>query len=301
MCALDGRHSQIIGSGEPGHADGAWEQARFHQPQGMALVGEALFVCDSANHLLRRVDLQQRTVTTIVGTGAQAAPRQDGGAGLKTLLSSPTDICYNQAEHGQLYIAMAGAHQVWRYDLHTGNALPFAGTGREARIDGPAGSAAFAQPGGICTDGGSLYVADSETGSIRRIAPDAPGGEMRVKTLAGGGLFVWGDTDGTGASTRLQHPMGICRQAGHIYIADTFNHKIKRLEPHTGRVTTLAGTGRHSLVNGAAAQTPFYEPAGVSTAGGKLYIADTNNHCVRVLDLETQIVTTLDILPPRAA
>lgn len=292
VCDLDGRHSVVIGSGASGHADGAFDKASFAQPQGMALVGDALWVCDTGNHLLRRVDIMRQSVTTLAGTGAQAKPRSEGGTGLKTPLASPWDICYNQTEHGQLYIAMAGAHQIWRYDAQSGDIAPFAGSGREAHMDGTSDRAAFAQPTGVCTDGEHLYIADSESSSIRRADLDA---KRTVTTLTGGDLFAWGDQNGQGLHARLQHPQGVCCQGHRVYIADTYNHKIKMLDTTTGEVTTLAGTGQTGLANGPREHAQLAEPGGLSVANGRCYIADTNNHSIRVLDLETGTVSTLEI------
>ncbi len=291
-CDLDGRRSVVIGSGASGRADGAFDKASFAQPQGMTLVGDTLWVCDTGNHLLRRVDLAKQTVTTLAGTGAQARPRSGGGSGLQTPLASPWDICYNQTEHGHLYIAMAGAHQIWRYDVQSGDITPFAGGGREARVDAMGSHSAFAQPTGLCTDGELLYVVDSESSSIRRIELDA---KRTVTTLTGGDLFAWGDQDGQNLEARLQHPQGVCCQGHRVYIADTYNHKIKLLDTTTGHVTTLAGTGQAGMANGPHTLAQFAEPGGLSVTNGKCYITDTNNHSIRLLDLETGTVSTLEI------
>ena len=297
MCDLDGRNSQVIGSGTPGHADGAFASACFHSPQGLTLVGDTLWVCDTGNHLARRVNLARQAVTTAAGTGLQAAPRAGGGAALKTALASPWDICYNPMEHGHLYIAMAGAHQIWRYDTHSGEIAPFAGVGREARMDGPGDKAAFAQPCGLCADAEHLYIADSESSSLRQIALDE---SRTVTTLAGGDLFEWGDRDGMGMEVDLQHLQGVCCQGERVFIADTYNHKIKMLNLATGVVQTLAGTGQAGIANGPGMAAQFAEPGGLSIANGKCYIADTNNHSIRVLDIETGAVSTLDIAALRA-
>src|SRR5918993_3228426 len=106
-----------------------------------------------------------------------------------------------------------------------------------------------------------------------------------VLTLAGGDLFEFGDTDGVGDAVRLQHPLGVVAVDGAVFIADTYNHKIKRLDAARGAVKTFAGTGRPGQTDGASPS--FYEPGGLSYAGGKLYVADTNNHAVRVVDART--------------
>ena len=292
ICGLDGSSPQIIGSGEGGHADGAVATARFSQPQGMALVGDLLFVCDCGSHRLRRIDLVQQTVTTVAGTGEQGKPRAPGGVALKTALASPWDVCYNPTESGALYVAMAGTHQIWRYDLRDGDIVPYAGSGREARIDGADGQAAFAQPSGIATNGKYLFVTDSESSSIRRVTP---GEDASVETLAGGDLFAWGDVDGEGDAACFQHPLGVTWHGDRVYIADTFNHKIKMLNPLTREVTTLAGAGPAGLANGTPDTAQFDSPGGLSGAAGKLYVADTNNHSIRTLDLQTGMVSTLEL------
>ena len=295
VCDLEGRGAQTFGNGEAGRTDGGSREARFCRPQGMALIGDALTVCDSGNHVLRRVDLADQTVTTVAGTGAQANARPSGGPGPATPLASPWDICYHHNDEGVLTLAMAGSHQLWRYDLRSAEVQPYAGNGRESCINGALKTSAFAQPSGVAADEHALYVADSESSSLRRIRVSPDTGEEVVETLIGGGLYTWGDTDGEGDSACLQHPMGICAYRGLIYIADTYNHKIKVFDPVTGSVQTLAGTGKPGMANGFGSAAQFNEPNGLSGANGNLYIADTNNHCLRVFHLETGIVSTLEL------
>ena len=301
VCQLDGTNAQTIGSEEAGWADGDWQEARFCRPQGMALVGDALYVCDSGNHIIRRIDLALRTVTTVAGTGAQGNSRTLGGPGPQNPLSSPWDICYHQGHEGILTIALAGTHQLWRYDLRTGDAHPYAGNGREARIDGGLRTAAFAQPSGLTPTEHALYIADSESSSLRRIHVSPQTSEEVVETLSGGDLYTWGDADGDRDSAFLQHPLGVCAYRGLVYIADTYNHKIKVFDPDAGTARTLAGTGQPGMANGFSSAAQFCEPSGLSAANGSLYITDTNNHALRVFHLDTGIVSTLelpDLCPP---
>src|SRR5215204_2645851 len=155
---LDGTLLYTVGSGARGRTDGDFARASFDGPQGLALDGETLYVADTRNHLLRRVDLKSRTVETLAGTGEQL---RDYRVKLDTLpnvpLSSPWDL---HLEGGTLYVAMAGPHQIWQLDLKTRRPSVFAGSGREARLDGARGEAAFAQPSGLAGDGRTLYVAD---------------------------------------------------------------------------------------------------------------------------------------------
>jgi DNA-binding beta-propeller fold protein YncE len=253
----------------------------------MALDGDRLYVADTENHLIRRLDLTARTVTTIAGTGNMALGRYRRGPAREVDLSSPWDLVL---EGGILYIAMAGPHQVWAMNLLHEEIGPYAGSGREARIDGPLMEAALAQPSGITSDGTNLYVADSEVSSIRAVSLDPRG---NVSTIVGLDLFEFGDRDGQGEDVRLQHPLGVTYSKGVLYVADTYNHKIKTVGPGLRTSVTFLGTGKPGFRDREIVQ--FYEPSGVSVADGKLYIADTNNHAIRVADLHTQEVTTLQL------
>jgi len=294
VATLDGAFLYAVGSGAAGLEDGPFESARFRQPQGLALDGDTLYVADTGNHAVRRVDLKARTVERIAGTGAQSPnDGRRGGLARVVPLASPWDL---QLVGRTLYIAMAGPHQLWRLDLDRGEVAVFAGTGHEARLDGPREEAAFAQPSGLAADGRSLYVADSESNIVRAVAlPEAAGvkPKAQVRTLAGGDLFEFGDRDGRGDDVRLQHPLGLAYHDGRVLVADTYNHKIKSLDPRTGDVRTLAGTGRPGQRDGSTAS--FYEPGGLSVAAGTLYVADTNNHAVRAVDLRTKRTRTLPI------
>ena len=283
---LDGTFIQTIGTGEAGAADGAFDKATFYRPQGLALAGDNLYVADTQNHLIRRVDLKARTVETIAGTGQQSLERFKTGPARTVALSSPWDL---QLAGRVLYIAMAGPHQIWQLDLDKNEVSTFAGSGREARLDGPLEKAGFAQPSGIATDGKTLYVADSESNIIRAI--DFAG--RSVKTLVGGDLFEFGDVDGTGDDVRLQHPLGLITYGDKLLIADTYNHKIKELDPKQEKVTSLFGTGKPGQADGTSPS--FYEPGGLALANGNLYVADTNNHAIRVIDLKTKRTSTLRI------
>src|SRR5690606_27492494 len=140
------------------------------------------------------------------------------------------------------FIASAGTHQIWVMDLDAKRVKVHAGTGRETRIDGPHFTAAFAQPSGLATDGNVLYVADSEISTIRIVETRSDG---RTSTLAGsGGLFDFGHRDGIGDAARFQHPLGVALHGNHLYVADTFNHLIRRIDLTTREVTTWLGTGR---------------------------------------------------------
>jgi hypothetical protein len=289
VTSLDGAVREVIGLGEEGLVDGGFDSATFNQPQGMALAGDTFYVADTENHAIRRIDLPARTVETIAGTGEQGHARQGRGAGRSMELSSPWDLTFHE---GALYIAMAGTHQLWSMALADGSVGPYAGSGRESLDNGPLAAAALAQPSGITSDDDMLYFIDSETSSVRTASLDPAG---RVGNIVGLDLFVFGDVDGAEDQVRLQHPLGIAHHDGVLYVADTYNHKIKRVLPATRSAFTLLGAGEPGHRDGPGSQAQFSEPSGLSIAGGKIYIADTNNHVIRVADLETGDVATLEV------
>lgn len=294
ITALDGELKGTIGTGSAGWQDGLWETVQFAAPQGMALDSDQqiLYIADSGNHLLRQADLRQQTVSTIAGTGSQSRflfPH--AGKALEIELNSPWDLTLLK---NQLYIAMAGSHQIWVMDLSAQTIQTLTGTGAEYCVDGSPDIAAFAQPYGITTDGTQLFVADSETSSIRAIdLSKVP----IVRTICGEGqLLEFGDRDGIGLEAQLQHCSGIVYAKEFIWIADTYNHKIKQIHPVTGDCRTFAGSEIAELKDGTGLGACFSEPAGLSFAGDRLYVADTNNHAIRWIDLNALEVKTMVFL-----
>ena len=286
--AATGRVLDVAGSGGRGFADGGFDEARFDAPQGMALdpSGETLFVADTGNHSVRALHLPTRTVTTLAGTGEQSPVYPpSAGPAAEAALSSPWDLA---VRGDQLFVAMAGSHQLWVIDLITGEASPAAGSGRESVGEGPADEVGLAQPSGLAIDdAGTVYFADSESSSIRRLDPD---GEVRLVAGADRGLFDFGLVDASGAAARFQHPLGVALVDGRLFVADTYNSAIREIDPATGAVSTLAG-GEPGWADGTAPR--FHEPGGIAYAGGRLFVADTNNHAIRIVDPMTGEATTL--------
>jgi sugar lactone lactonase YvrE len=294
---LQGRVQRVIGSGEPGLTDGPFQEARFTYPQGLALDGNTLYVADTENHAIRRVDLAAGVVETIAGTGRQARAYSMGGLARQEDLSSPWDLALVD---NLLVIAMAGVHQIWGLELGSDEVMPIVGGGPEGLGDGALAESWLAQTSGLSRgEGRVVWFVDSETSSIRS-AELTPDGDVR--TLIGAGLFEFGDVDGPRSIARLQHPLGIAWSPEAIYVADTFNNKVKAV-PLNGEavVKTLIGAGEMGLRDGPFAQAQLHEPGGLSLAvfpDGRrllLYIADTNNHAIRVADLTTGEVTTLEV------
>ncbi|MEX3611398.1 NHL domain-containing thioredoxin family protein [Rothia sp. LK2588] len=250
------------GSAGKGFADGTGEVARFNEPQGLALVpaelreqlGYDVVVADSVNHRLRGLNLTTGEVRTLAGNGVQRlidgenARSNDpnfiaeGADPLTVALSSPWDVVYSQTARAFI-VAMAGTHQIFSFEPVSGQLAVFAGTGAEGLKDGAADEAWFAQSSGIteATDG-SLWVADSETSALRKISFDEDDStQVSVESAVGVGLFDFGFVDGTAETARMQHCLGVAQLPdGSIAVADTYNGAIRRFDPSTGELGTLA-------------------------------------------------------------
>ncbi len=302
IVGLDGKLINTIGAGPAGRSDGDFDTAAFNKPQGMALHGKTLYVADTENHLLRAVDLDKRKVRTIAGTGKQnrkAVDPKQASRPRRTAINSPWALYVHD---DNLYIAMAGPHQIWRMPLDESAIGPYAGNGREDIVDGrllppkmyDMGYSSFAQPSGLACDGEWLYVADSEGSSIRAVplVKNPFDRDAHVKTVAGTAdlpnarLFTFGDVDGPPQKARLQHPLGIVFHRNRLYIADTYNNKIKSIDPTSGNVTTLGKDGKLLSSNGQP--ITLNEPAGITAAANKLFVADTNNHRIVVIELDEE-------------
>ncbi|BDM73558.1 hypothetical protein HEK616_70450 [Streptomyces nigrescens] len=222
-----------IGSGERGLTPDT-----FNEPQGLALLPDGkVAVADTVNHALRVFDPVGGTLETVAGTGKQwwqGSPTS--GPAREVALSSPWDIAWWQ---DRLWIAMAGVHQLWTYDPATGTVEVAAGTTNEGLVDGPAAEAWFAQPSGLAAAGDRLWIADSETSAVRWVEPAEDG--YVIRTAVGTGLFDFGHRDGAADQALLQHPLGVTALPdGSVAIADTYNHALRRYDPASGEVTTLA-------------------------------------------------------------
>ncbi|MEU3292009.1 NHL domain-containing thioredoxin family protein [Streptomyces longwoodensis] len=262
-----------IGSGERGFADGGPGEASFNEPQGLALLDDAgVVVADTVNHALRRLDLGSGAVTTLAGTGRQwwrGSPTSGPARG--TDLSSPWDVAVFD---GRVWIAMAGVHQLWAYDPADETVRVAAGTANEGLVDGPVAEAWFAQPSGLAVsaDGERLWVADSETSALRWV--DRAG---LVHTAVGTGLFDFGHRDGPAGQALFQHPLGVTvLPDGSVAVSDTYNHALRRYDPATGGVSTLA--------------TDLREPSDAVLVGDDLVVVESARHRLTRLRLPQEAV-----------
>ncbi|MCP5153000.1 MAG: redoxin domain-containing protein [Ectothiorhodospiraceae bacterium] len=279
-----GRVVRVVGGGDPGLTDGAPEVARFTRPQGLAFGAGRLFVADTGNHTIRAIDLATGEVTTVAGNGTMEL-RLSGEFDARSVgMRSPWALALDPP---WLYVAMAGNHQIWRLNVDTGRLALFAGSGIEGIADGELLAAEFSQPSGLALSGRSLLVADAEDSAVRRIDLDAG----RVETLIGKGLFVFGDRDGSFDDALLQHVLGVVAvSADEVIVADTYNHKLKRLDLKARTIETLAGTGQPGRGEGPGAGAQLNEPGGVALLGERVLVADTNNDRIVWFDLGSRQV-----------
>ncbi|MFI6524863.1 NHL domain-containing thioredoxin family protein [Streptomyces uncialis] len=260
-----------FGSGTRGLADGSADRAEFNEPQGLAALDDgSVVVADTVNHALRRLDLVSGEVTTLAGTGRQwwqGSPTS--GPAREVDLSSPWDVALFG---GKVWIAMAGVHQLWTYDPADGTVTVAAGTTNEGLVDGPGTEAWFAQPSGLAAAGDRLWVADSETSALRWIGPDGA-----VRTAVGTGLFDFGHRDGDAEQALFQHPLGVTvLPDGSVAVSDTYNHALRRYDPATGEVTTLA--------------TDLREPSDAVVVDGDIVVVESARHRLTRLRLPEEAV-----------
>ncbi|WP_286254818.1 NHL domain-containing thioredoxin family protein [Streptomyces graminofaciens] len=260
-----------IGAGERGFVDGAADTASFNEPQGLALLDDgSVVVADTVNHALRRIDLATGEVTTLAGTGRQwwqGSPTS--GPARETDLSSPWDVAVFD---GRVWVAMAGVHQLWAYDPAEGTVAVTAGTTNEGLVDGPGAEAWFAQPSGLAATPDRLWLADSETSALRWVDLDGA-----VHTAVGTGLFDFGHRDGAAEQALLQHPLGVTALPdGSVAVSDTYNHALRRYDPATGEVTTLA--------------TDLREPSDAVLVGDDIVVVESARHRLTRLRLPEEAV-----------
>jgi len=288
----EGAIVQTIGNGKEGFKDGSFEEAEFFKPQGMVYKDlEHIYVADLGNHALRVINVIKRTVTTLAGTGQQGHMLESSGEhdARTTALSSPWDVAF-YPDDKHLVIAMAGAHQLWSYDSDRRTLSLLAGNGTESIGDGHYPLNSLSQPSGLLARGDKLYFTDAESSSLRVL--DKSG---NITTLIGKGLFDFGYKEGGREDALLQHCLGLTGDDQNIYIADTYNHSIRRYDIKEGRLHNYAGRNARGKVDGSLLESGFNEPGGITLLGDILYVTDTNNHSLRVIDMKAGKVSTVPV------
>jgi len=284
-----GKVTDVIASGRQGDMDGDFTHAEFREPVGLAINDTQLYISDPGSHMIRQADLPQRTVKTIAGRDNSGFSVLYPTSEHRTGLNSPLGLVF---ANDTLYIAMSGVNQVQMLDLKDKVLRPIAGRGIEGIQDGTPSHSLFAQPLAVTLVDDNVYVVDAASSAVRKIGLRANG---EVTTLLGQGFFKFGDTEGSLSESLLQHPSGLAYFNGHLAIADSFNNKIKLINLNDQTCVTLAGNGQTGSADGDFPIASFSNPSSLAYAPGKLYVADTNNHQIRILDLNKKSVSTLKL------
>jgi len=270
-------------AGSPGSTDGVGTAARFSSPSSITTDGSNLYIADSGDGTIRKLVIATSEVTTVAGSSGKYGSTDGTGATARFMYPKGLALADNS-----LYVADSMNNTIRKLMIATGQVTTLAGSAGKS-LDGIGAVARFNDPGGVTTDGTSLYVADSGNSDIRKIVI-ATGA---VTTLAGSSGQT-GSADGTGTAVRFYNPRGITTDGTNLYVADTQNHIIRRIVIATGAVTTLAGTaGQSGSADGVGVAAHFNSPVGITTDNVNLYVADTNNHTIRKIVIATGEVKTL--------
>lgn len=274
----DGVEIARYGSGEAGLVDGPSDEACFNAPQGLVGDEDAIYVADTGNHAIRRIDRASGEVTTLAGNGRRGPRLMQAMSAKDAILASVWDL---ELLGDQLIFANAGTHQLGVLDLGAMLLAPIAGTGGENISDGPAHEALLAQPSGLALhpSGRLLAFADSETSAVRILALD--GDEPSVQTVIGTGLFDFGHRNGPLDEALLQHPLGLdWLDEQRLVVADSYNDRVRIIDLAKGQIDDL---DEGDFVCEDEVCRPLGEPAGISVADdGRILVSDTNNHRIVV-------------------
>lgn len=278
-CNHAGRILRTFGSGDPVLFDGDAGHAAFHHPHGLGLQRDQLYVADTGNHAVRRINLRTGDVDTLVGNGRRGAPKEGPVGDPRGMsLDAPRAVA---AVNDQLHIALAGENRIWSYDLGRAALTLRAGSGKLDVKDGAGIGAAFAQPVALAAVQQTVYVCDAAGSAIRSLQAR----DNVVQTLLGQGPFAFGHVDGPRNIAQLQDPQAIALDpdAPVLWIADAGNDRLRSLRLGGGDLTT------HMLPQ------PLHGPAGLAVGAGAVWIADTDAHAVLRVDPKTGAVQHVPI------
>jgi sugar lactone lactonase YvrE len=278
-CDLNGRVMRQFGSGGAGFIDGPMETAAFNRPQGLCVARDMLYVADTGNHAVRRINLRDGDVTTLCGAG-RAGDTQPGP------VDDPRSVALDQpravsVSGDALFIATTGSNRVWRYDLGNGALSLLAGSGELAVVDGAGEAAAFAEPVALASVQQVLYVCDAASSAIRNVKV----GSGQVSTVVGQDAWTFGEADGARSEALLQQPQALALDpdAPVLWIADAGNDALRTLRLGGGEVGTYELPQR------------LHAPSGLAVGDGVVWIADTDAHAVLRLDIAGGTLTHVPI------
>ncbi len=280
-----GMVTTLCGSpGKFGSVDGVGSAARFDGPTGIATDGTNLYVTDFVNSTIRKVVIATGAVTTIAGSAGNSG--SDDGTGEAARFRSPDGIITDGVN---LFVTDTGNSTIRKVVIATGTVTTIAGSaGNTGHEDGTGEAARFYRPKGIALNGTILYVADQSNQTIRKIDT-----ATAVVTTLCGSAGNWGKVDGFGTAAKFDGPAGITTDGTNLYIADTGNGSIRKVVITSTAVTTFAGNPSEGFTDGRGAEARFNRPLGITTDGTRLFVADTWNNAIRMIDISTGAVTTL--------
>jgi hypothetical protein len=269
-------------AGVAGMKDDSGVLASFDAPKAITTDGVALYVADSNNHTIRKIDLASGQVSTLAGMPGKKGSQD--GKGWLARFNRPFGITTDGVN---LYVTDSNNHTIRQVDIASGTVTIIAGAaGTVGYRDGSGRNARFFIPEGITTDGISLYLSDTHNHSIRKISLN----KHVVSTLAGlsgaPGFF-----DDVAGKARFSYPKGITTDGHVLYVADFGNQKIRKIVLKTGAVSTLSG--KTAGEDAQAEPVQFNYPSGITTDGRNLYVADTDNRCIRKVIIASGVVSTL--------
>ncbi len=258
----DGRITRVFGSGNPGFWDGTLQNGGFNSPRGLAISENYLYVADTGNHAIRRVNLYSGDIETVAGVGK---PRKTVVVATPNVRRTPLVSPVGLAVHGpSLFITVTGLNQIWRLDLKNNRIGWFSGSGRHGLVNGAAAKAAFASPMGMAVGEHQLFVADADSSSVREVQIQTGA----VSTRSGRGTFTFGCEDGVRKQALMQYPMDVALNVNkqQLWIADSYNNRLRLMDVKSGRITS------------PVLHHQFNEPNCIVSHGRVLWIADTNSH-----------------------
>ena len=265
----------MVGTGKAGTVDGIGTAASFSNPIGITTDGTHLFVADTFNNSIRKIVIATGAVSTLAGA---AAPGTADGTGAAARFYYPYGIT---TDGTSLYVSDYGNHAIRRIDITSGVVTTLAGSATSGSSNGTGAAAGFKNPRGITTDGTNVFVADSGNRTIRKIVIAT----KVVTTLAGSATS--GSVDGNGIAATFNTPEGLATDGTSLYLTDSANHNIRKINISTTTVTTIAGSTIAGSADGIGSAAGFNTPVGITTDGTNLYVADSKNNTIRTIEILT--------------
>jgi thiol-disulfide isomerase/thioredoxin len=283
-----------IGSGQKGFQDGSFDVATFNSPRGLIFNSNKLYVADSGNNAIREIDFKEGKVTTILGSGANGFVIEDGKShnGEDVELSFPMDIEFFPTKN-EIAIANSGSNQILSYNIKSNEVMVVAGNGADGIKDGKYPQNSLSQTSALSAFNNKLYFTDSNSSALRVMEENG-----EIKTLIGQDSKKFGHKNGDKSTALMQHPQGLLVDDTGAYISDSFNHRIRKYDFSTNQIRDIVGNSKSGMGLGSSSNTQFDEPMGITSILDRLFIVDSNNNRIVILNRGTFSSELLDVMPP---